>query len=331
MKILSIFMEPLLIEAIENQKQYFELLNILSEDNEVEFKFLDNEQKEYFSKNNISFNNKTENLDFEVLFIFGGRMKQISDIEDDIDNKKGIYYSLYNIINNKNNFIIANYLYDPKITKISDLKYFKDKNIKYIYFNAYNYLDQKSINLFEYFCFKDIKKKNKDIDFCFGYTASPITERKYLSNFINKNVIENDKILIFCKDKFTRRNNLIKQNEYFNIIKRSKYSLIAPSNDKTAFSFSRLLECISNDCIPLILEDCNLEILKENYNELYNFFVSNDLIIGYNKIINEIIKKLNYNVLIKELKELNCINQFLDEKKMKQKIKENFIGGIKNV
>lgn len=331
MKILSVFMEPLLVEALTNQEQYFKLLEILSEDNIVEFKYLNNEQKEYFEKNNIYFNNKMNNIYFDVLFVFGGRMKSITDIENDIDNKEGIYYDLYNLIKDRNNFIIANYLYDPKISKLSDLKQLKTKDIKYIYFNAYNYLEQKSINLFEYFCFKDIDKKEKDIDFCFGYTASPITERKYLSDFVNNYIEENDKILIFCKDRFTGRNNLINQKEYFEKIKRSKYSLVAPSNDKTAFSFSRLLECISNNCIPFILNDCNLEILKENYIELYDYFISNNLIIDYNKNINEIIKNFDYNDLIQKINKLKCIKDFSNENKMKQKIKENFIGGIKSV
>ena len=56
MKIISCFMEPLLDIAKENQRQYFELLDLLSEENEVFFMFLEKEQEEYFDHINNRYN-----------------------------------------------------------------------------------------------------------------------------------------------------------------------------------------------------------------------------------------------------------------------------------
>lgn len=332
MKIKSVFMEPLLIEAKENQKQYFELLRILSEDNEVFFQYLNNDQINYFEENEMFFENKNDMDDFDVLFIFGGRMRTEEEVNKEIQNKDGIYFDLLKIINDKDNFIIANYLYDPKVYNISNLYFLKNKNIKFVFFNAYNYQNQRSLNLFEYFCFRDYKENiNKEIDFCFGFTASPLTERKYLSDYVKNNIIENNNVQIFCKDKFINRNNLIDQTKYLEKIKKSKYSLIAPSNDKKAFSFSRLLECLSVNCIPLVFKDCNLEILKENYFDIFDFFVSNNLIIDYNESINQKIKELNYIDLIKKMNNLESIKSFKVSKDMKEQIKINFEEGVKNV
>lgn len=332
MKIKSVFMEPLLIEAKENQKQYFELLKILSEDNEVFFQYLNDDQINYFKKNEMFFENKNDMDNFDILFIFGGRMKTEEEVDEEIQNKKGIYFDLLKIINDKDNFIIANYLYDPKVYNIDNFYCLKNKNIKFVFFNAYNYQNQKSLNLFEYFCFRGYKENiDKEISFCFGFTASPMTERKYLSDYVKNNIIENDDVQVFCKDKFINRNNLIDQTEYLEKIKKSKYSLIAPSNDKKAFSFSRLLECLSVNCIPLIFKDCNLEILKENYFDIFDFFISNNLIIDYNENINQKIKKLDFIDLVQKMNSLESIKLFKRTKEMKDQIKISFKEGVNNV
>ena len=162
------------------------------------------------------------------------------------------------------------------------------------------------LSIFEYFCFKDynVNFNIKKYDFVFGYTASIETNRKYLSDFISNNVYENDKVLIFAKDKFIKRNTIIKQKEYFDKIKMSKFSLVAPSNDKDSFSFSRMLECISNGCIPLILEGCNIEIIKEKVNDKINL--------------------INYDKTIKEILNLKLVKEFSNQELSKKKILKQF-------
>ena len=322
MKIISCFMEPLLDIAKENQRQYFELLDLLSEENEVFFMFLEKEQEEYFEhiKNrNNKFNivKWNDNKKYDILFIFGGTFNDKEKIKNSVLGNDNFdkYFYLNKFIERNSNVKIYNYLYDPKCTKLTDVDIInKSLNGREIlYLNAYydKIKNHKALSIFEYFCFKDynVNFNIKKYDFVFGYTASMETNRKYLSDFISNNVNENDKVLIFAKDKFIKRNNLINQKEYFDKIKMSKFSLVAPSNDKDSFSFSRMLECISNRCIPLILEGCNIEIIKDNYIDLYEY-IKNNLIIKLNESVNNKINLINYDKTINEILNLKSVKEF---------------------
>lgn len=336
MKIISCFMEPLLDIAKENQRQYFELLDLLSEENEVFFMFLEKEQEEYFEhiKNrNNKFNivKWNDNKKYDILFIFGGTFNDKEKIKNSVLGNDGFdkYFYLNKFIERNSNVKIYNYLYDPKCTKLTDVDIInKSLNGREIlYLNAYydRIKNHKALSIFEYFCFKDynVNFNIKKYDFVFGYTASIETDRKYLSDFISNNVYENDKVLIFAKDKFVKRNNLIKQKEYFDKIKMSKFSLVAPSNDKDSFSFSRMLECISNGCIPLILEGCNIEIIKDNYIDLYEY-IKNNLIVNLDENVNKKINLINYDKTIKEILNLKSVKEFSNQELSKKKILKQF-------
>lgn len=336
MKIISCFMEPLLEIAKENQRQYFELLDLLTEENEVFFMFLEKEQEEYFEyiknrKNKFKIVNCNDDINYDILFIFGGTFKDKEKIKNSVLEKNSFdkYFYLNKFIERNLNIKICNYLYDPKCTKLSDVdvisKSLNGRKIEYL--NAYydKTKNHKALSIFEYFCFKDynVNFKIKKYDFVFGYTASIETDRKYLSDFIRSNVNENEKVLIFTKDKFTKRNNLINQKEYFDKIRMSKFSLVVPSNDKDSFSFSRMLECISNGCIPLILEGCNIELIKDNYIDLYEY-IKNNLVIKLNENVNDKISLIDYNKTIKEILDIKSIKEFSNQELLKEKILKQF-------
>ena len=103
----------------------------------------------------------------------------------------------------------------------------------------------------------------------------------------------------------------------------SKFSLVAPSNDKDSFSFSRMLECISNGCIPLILEGCNIEIIKDNYIDLYEY-IKNNLIVNLDENVNNKINLINYDKTIKEILNLKSVKEFSNQELSKKKILKQF-------
>ena len=61
----------------------------------------------------------------------------------------------------------------------------------------------------------------------------------------------------------------IKQQEHYNKLSKSKYTLIMPSYDILPFSVIRFLEAIMVDCLPLIYSLCDLTDLKRTFLDIF--------------------------------------------------------------
>ena len=61
----------------------------------------------------------------------------------------------------------------------------------------------------------------------------------------------------------------IKQQEHYNKLSKSKYTLIMPSYDILTFSVIRFLEAIMVDCLPLIYSLCDLTDLKRTFLDIF--------------------------------------------------------------
>ena len=62
----------------------------------------------------------------------------------------------------------------------------------------------------------------------------------------------------------------LKQQEYYNKLSKSEYTLIIPSYDISTFSIIRFLEAVMVDCLPLIYSLCDLTDLKRTFPDIFN-------------------------------------------------------------
>lgn len=130
----------------------------------------------------------------------------------------------------------------------------------------------------EYCNFVDgFKDTTKTQDFIFGYTVT-FAARKYLSDFVVKNITETDKVKLYLKDNYWKdgkRNNLIPHEEYNAELAKTKYTLIAPSTVVSEFSLERFNEAIVRKCLPIFMKDVKYATAFGNDAELCKFIASN--------------------------------------------------------
>lgn len=359
MKILAILGEPFIDSQIELQENFFRLLYLLQKRNDVTFiscsNKISNNYNSYINKSKINL------LDFRMCY---KKTKQDKVFRFEIDKEaiKGfdlIYiYGMYlcdcKKANkfykefNKSEFINITYNYDKYIYNnlaiiISVLE--QNKNSKVIYqiidyLEPYNFfreirkdiivkgtygIEKENIEdsfFNELFYYVKSNSKIKEFDFVFGYNCTN-DKRKKLSDFINSQRKE-ENFVVFAKDKFTKKNNLVNQKQYLEYIKKSKFSLVAPANDNRRFSNLRFLECVFNGCIPLLLKDSNFEEYFKIREGLLNFYLENNLIIDYDCDINKKIKELNYYELINKINETEFMKRIKNIEKVKKEVLNDF-------
>ena len=94
-----------------------------------------------------------------------------------------------------------------------------------------------------------------DRDFTFYCTAES-KKRAWLIDFAKElNVVKGFDIKVFTREN---RREAISQNAYYDLISRSRYTLIIPSYVNTTFSNVRFFESLSVGCLPLVLSTCDL-------------------------------------------------------------------------
>ena len=149
---------------------------------------------------------------------------------------------------------------------------------------------------------------NKDLDFIFAFTTMA-PYRQYLSDYINTHIIENDRVKFFERNKFDEsRNNPINQTEYYGLLERTKFSLVAPATKEGRFSWFRLLEALMRKNIPLMLEDCNYQDAVEfMQSDLYDIYKKYNLFVSYDDFINDKLATLDYGTIWKEIEKSDFI------------------------
>lgn len=165
---------------------------------------------------------------------------------------------------------------------------------------------------------------NKTSDLVFYCTALTEDRQYIVDNSDKLKSIPNSDIQIHTSIK--NNSNYVSQEEYYNKLASSKYTLIVPSYDVSTFSIIRFLEAVANDCIPLVLDNCDLTDLKNTFPDIYDI-VNKYLIVNLNNI-DTCINSLSYDSILNMIKNTNSIKNFNNLEYFKNSwnriIKENF-------
>lgn len=260
-----------------------------------------------FKKNNdkqfINFCNKVKNKDFE-------------------DDTKGLNFEIFRqsirlklfpFIAGLNGVKIIHYSFDP-----DEVSFESFKEINYLRLADLQYKDADYIEGHNSLIIAKGEKANKtkELDFCFAASVN-IKEREYLLDEKNKGSFNFNNLKYFVaiavsKEKGEKK-DLVSQTEYYELLAKSKFTLIVPSYNKEAFSIIRFIEALSRDCIPLVWNKCCLDNLNNALPEITKII--------YNYLLIEDLKDLEYKINnFKNAKEIiNKIKNTNDWKNMKSK------------
>lgn len=168
------------------------------------------------------------------------------------------------------------------------------------------------------------RAKEKELDFAF-YCSAMTDERKYMHDL--KEYLENDEnfkiktdIKIITKDE---KKSEIKQDDYYKILSKVKYTLIIPSYDINSFSIIRFIEAISCDCLPLVYSKCNINALSNDFDEIRKI-IKKYLLVDDIRKFEDKIKSLekSRDYFLKLIKETNDWKKIKSKKYLKQKWEE---------
>lgn len=121
---------------------------------------------------------------------------------------------------------------------------------------------------FEYGLSLEKSDNIKTKDFCF-YCTALTDDRKYMIDkkfFLESHEGYDCKIVIDEKDK---DNKSIKQEEYDKKLSNAKFTLAIPAYDINHFSIWRIFEALENNCLCLVLSNCNLYDIQVTYPTIY--------------------------------------------------------------
>ena len=179
-----------------------------------------------------------------------------------------------------------------------------------------NHKDMKFLPTCEYALFDNRRNSIKTHDLTLYFTVCN-DDRKYLVEYLGDNVNKyNIKMFTSLKDK-------IPFNEYQDMISMSNFTLILPAYDKSSFSMWRFFEALTQGCLPLVLDICDLEDIKLTYPDLFDYINKyllvnntniedkmNELLPNRDKHINDIFNLESIrNVFNKEW----CINYIIEQ------------------
>jgi len=176
--------------------------------------------------------------------------------------------------------------------------YILDRNNNYLPFYEYSLITRNENKL----CHLKLR------DFAFRATCLT-NDRKYLED--NKEIIEKLGGKIITKTK----SETISQNDYYDELSFSNFTLIVPSYDITTFSIIRFFEALSLNCLPLLYYTVNLNDLRKTFPEIYNIYIKykEKLIVNnFNDLENIINNCINKSEdIINEFKSTNDYQNFL--------------------
>jgi hypothetical protein len=108
----------------------------------------------------------------------------------------------------------------------------------------------------------------KEFDLVFGYTnIDGVGSRKKIIDTIQAKTkqaqeqLKNVRILL--KDKVS--DNTVPRDEYLQLIKKARFTLLFPAYDSKSFSIYRLIESLHNDCLPIVSPLCNIEPINKSF------------------------------------------------------------------
>jgi len=190
----------------------------------------------------------------------------------------------------KNNVPIEHYIIDPQELDYNDIGVPSKRHFPY----SSNVANFERHDAFLNYYKKNSQSHQKTIDFVFGYTI--LTEDRVNNMYeILVDKLKSKNIRLFLRDKYNDIDTFIKKDDYLNLVKESKFTLIIPAYDTKTFSAFRYIESIYSDCLPLILDTNYLEEVRES------LYIPDDIIVNLNNI-EEKINQLDYKKILKEIK-----------------------------
>ena len=207
-------------------------------------------------------------------------------------------------------------VFDPQEIRLNE---FIDGNENLVEAYFLKRKEMKYVPSFEKYLFEELNKYKieKNIEFSFYCTALS-KDRTFISD--KKDELEN------YKDNWDVRiintaKQMISQNEYYDKLINSKYTLIIKSYDVRTFSFIRFLESLSCNCLPLIVDDVCLDELQFTYPNVYDIIIKRGLVtkLDAKEIENKCIKlNKQREVIIEELLESIKEKGIFDDDKLRK-------------
>lgn len=181
---------------------------------------------------------------------------------------------------------------------------------------------------YEYIMFDDAQKEDmtKTLDFVF-YCTCFSERRQYLLEYksLYDGVPRYDVKIIGRND---RHQDCKKQNQYYELISSSKYTLCVPAYDETSFSIIRFLEATCRDCLCLVLKSCNLDEVLFTFPDICDIINKRGLLVDSFEDIPHKIQELNptREVILGEIKNSRSFKKIMDPEVVKarwQKLLKN--------
>ena len=165
----------------------------------------------------------------------------------------------------------------------------------------------------------------KTLTFSFAFSII-IKERTYLSDYIHNNLNQTFDIIKYEFNKYNpERNNPINQTDYYSILSRTKFTLIAPSTYPKRFSYLRFIEALQRKCIPILLEDSNYQDLKDFIDsDLFQIYQKYNLFLTYQDNINNKLSELNYDNIWNEIQNSDYFKKLIDTETKQMEILKLF-------
>lgn len=144
---------------------------------------------------------------------------------------------------------------------------------------------------------KKIFHVDKNLEFSFGMTVYDENRRKYY-DFANSFSKKFNNSVFLVNNKFNNINTFVDRDKYLNFISASKYTLILPAYDTNSFSIYRLIESLSNNCLPFIHEDCNIDDVEKSFDVDLHMLKTDRIFSDAQRI--EILEYLKSKILVVE-------------------------------
>lgn len=168
----------------------------------------------------------------------------------------------------------------------------------------------------------DAKQAYKKHDFAFSMTnvwsdKNDRTEIIDALQYMHTKSFNYDTKFIFqyaCKhiarqDLINNSDELLSYQDYLNLLRCSKYTLIIPSYDTTTFSLRRFVEALTQMCVPLVYDKCNMDWMPT---ELYDILECSSLIVHDLSKLKEHVNsiKLNWHNQLNALTHCNWVRTY---------------------
>lgn len=157
--------------------------------------------------------------------------------------------------------------------------YHKDFSpVKYNRYYGYDKEDMYRLDSSQYYLSsleEDFFEYPKDIDITFGLTnmkGSPT--RKPFYDYMMKLPLEKKNIFVYDTiGDIGVENRTVGKQQYIDLLKKSRYTLIIPCHDQSCLSPYRFTEALVNDCLPIVHPECVTDHISESFDVDISYLV----------------------------------------------------------